>query len=142
MRVIRKDKTEVDLKIPLNMSKIDIKDSDCFGKEWDISSKECPQCADKDICSILFRHELEKNAEQIKSELGLNHFLDETDFKNLTHSKLKDFIVSGKTTVAELKDFVAKEAKTDDDVAVVNYIKNFIKSTKEVYTKSGVVWVR
>ena len=142
-REIRKEKTEVDLKIPVNVSDFPTKENDCFGNMWDMSSRECPQCADKDLCAIIFKgNVVDKRGQEIKEELGLNHYLDERDFAAVTHKKLIEFVKSGETTTEELKEFVAKEAKCDDMVAVVNKIKNWIKSEPSVYTKGGVVWIR
>ena len=142
MREIRTTKTEIDLKVPVDTSKIKQSDDGCFGKLWDMSSKECPQCADKDLCSILFKGELEKNSSKIKETLGLNNWLDEADFDAVTDEVLLDFIVSGETTVGELKEFYSRTSKCDDTIAVVDRLKDWIKSRPDVYTKEGIVWKR
>ena len=46
-RTPKKEKSyEVDLTVPIDRSMIKEKD-DCFGKMWDMTSRECPQCADR-----------------------------------------------------------------------------------------------
>ena len=37
--------TDVDLTVPLDKAAFIVSDKDCFGNMWDMSSKECPQCA-------------------------------------------------------------------------------------------------
>ena len=71
-----------------------------------MSSIECPQCADKDLCAILYKGKVDARAVELRNNLGLDNYLDEVDFDAVTDKKLFEFIKSGETTTTELKAFV------------------------------------
>lgn len=75
----RKNKLpEVVGKNPSLLSQIDINDigsktDPCFGKEYDLSTNECKQCGDSELCSIKTASKLGKTREELEKERG---FLD------------------------------------------------------------------
>lgn len=140
-RTPKKEKSyEVDLTVPIDRSMIKEKD-DCFGKMWDMTSKECPQCADRDICSILFKDKVDAKAKKIEEDLG-SKFLDEADFDNLTSESLYKFIESGKTTSRDLLMEAMRLTNCDDVIAVKNKVMEWVKANDSVSIKQGVVWLK
>ena len=139
----KKQSIEVDLTKPIPQPLIieAMKGSNCFGKLWDISTKECSQCADKDICGIMMQDTLAESSKQLQKKLGAT-FLDVADYKNVTNAKLMKFVVSGETTTKQLIQEVVKLSNCDDTTAAVEHIKRWIKGTKSIFTKTGIVWKR
>lgn len=134
--------SDIDLSLPVDKSKLKVSDEDCFGILWDMGSKECPLCAMNEICCIPFQDKVNKQAEEIQAKNVV--FLDQTDFSVVDPAKLLSTIKekSGKMTVAELVTRVKVKADTADDMAAIEWIKRFVKSHDEVYTKEGIVWHR
>lgn len=131
---------EADLTIPLKRQIMpEIKETDCFGKLWDMTSKECPQCADRDICGIVYKDKLDVKAKELEEERGTK-YLDKADLDSLTDRVLLDFIVSGETTPAQLIEYGMKVAYCDDVPSVKNKIIDFIRRTPNVKVKGGIVW--
>lgn len=137
----RKNPTYPNIDLTIPIIKTDYAEAGCFGKEWDIGTTECSNCADKDICGIIFSDLVNAKAKKIEKENGTK-FLDVQDFDALTTSILFEFIASGVTTVKELVAFCMEKANTSDKVAVVNWLKRWLKSEASVYTKNSIVWKR
>lgn len=127
-----------DLTVPLDKSKF-MEDSTCFGKHWDMRSKECPQCADRDICGIVFKDTVDKKAKDIESDLGTK-YLDVADFDNLTIDKVKSFVKSGETTSKDLLAYAMEVAYCDDVLAVKNKLMALLKKDGSFKIKEGIVW--
>lgn len=130
---------EYDPLVPLG--KVDDVESDCFGLLWDVTTRECSSCADRDICGIVFGDELEKRANAVQENNG-SIFLDVQNFEAVANDDILSGIDSGTTTVADLVDYVAVLANTSDTKAVVTFLKRWITSQNSVYTKNGIVWIR
>ena len=133
----KKPTNDVDLTIPLDKSKV--KGSGCFGKMFDITSPECPKCADREVCHIIFKDLVDSKAKKLKAD-GNKYYLDETDFTIDTNSMVAR-CKSGKTTTKELIQWVHTLAKTDDRKAVIEWIKRWIKSDSRIKTQKGIVWL-
>ena len=80
----RYDPNEIDMTKPLDLTKFGSEDDPCFGKLYDLNTKQCKLCADADFCAIkmaqtqsLSRKELNKN----------NDFIDEFDIKDVKLDK-------------------------------------------------------
>lgn len=141
MRNPRINKTyRLDLTKPINTDDMATGEYDCFGKEWDMSSKECPLCADRDICGILFKDKVDKKTKDIERK-GKAKFLDNADFDSLTDKSITDFIDSGVTTSKELIEFGIRKTNCDDVVAVKNKVKEFVKKSNKISIKKGTVWM-
>ena len=86
---------KIDLTVPVdttdNMFELWNNMQRCFGKEWDITEKDCQQCASKDVCGIIFKDLVDKKAKELETELG-SKFLDTEDLANVTGDKLLSFI--------------------------------------------------
>lgn len=133
---------DVDLTKPINQIEVmeKVKQS-CFGKMWDVTTKECNSCADRDTCGIIMRGTVDKKAEEISKKLGAT-FLDESMFHRITEESIKSFVINGVTSTTELLEWVKTTANTSDEVAVLETTKRFIKEHEFIYTKDGIVWLR
>ena len=137
-RVPKQDTTKVDLTKPVTVAPAE---DGCFGREWDMRTNECSVCADNLVCGIVFSENgLKDKVREIEEKNG--GFLDEIDFGLVDEEEVVKWIKSGKTTTKELIAHVAKAAKCRDNVAVVEWIKRFVRSRENVYTKDGLVWLR
>lgn len=136
MRNRRDSKTvEADLSKPLTGI---APDGTCFGKEWDMKDKDCQYCADNEICGILFATNVVKaKVKEVESKNPI--FLDQTDF-SLIDKKLLIQQINGLTT-SEFVAIVKKQARTEDDVAAVEWIKRFVRDTDGLSIINGVVKV-
>lgn len=141
MRNKKSEKTfEADLRYPINIEKSQLQAGDCFGKEWDMSSEECPICADRDICGIVFKDLVDKKAKEIEKGTG-SKFLDTQDFDAVSDDVLSNFVESGVTTSKELVEFIGERAKTSDIEAIKFRIKSWVKNSN-FKIKDGIVWKR
>lgn len=142
-RIPRSEETypEVDLTIPVDTDTIMKKAASCFGKMWNITMTECAQCADRDICGIIYRAIPDGKAVELEKKNGTK-FLDRTEFRDINPDKVEAWIVAGETTTAELIDKIKEMAETDYKPAVIAWIKKFIKERDNIYTKAGIVWKR
>ncbi len=121
--------------------RIDMVDGSCFGKKWDLNARECPQCADKDICGIIFREEVNAKAAKIQKESGVI-FLDESRMDTITFDSVFSKVEYGVTTTVELYNEVKNQGNTSDKVAIVNWIKRMVKGNPNIYIKNRIVWKR
>ena len=131
---------EVDLRYPIKIENIDMSNTgDCFGKEYDITTKECPMCADNEVCAVVFmKTGIVTKIEEQQQKDGVE-YLDECGLLEIDDKTLYDSIESGKTTVGIIARYLKKEGKTSDDDAVKEWIKRF-KSKFNLRIEQGVIW--
>lgn len=132
---------DVDFTIPLDHQKFMEKATSCFGKMWNITTNECAQCADRDVCGIIYRAVPDKKAEELEEKNGTK-FLDRTEFRDINPDSVEEWITSGVTTTKELIAQVMATAETDYKPAAIAWIKKFIQERDNIYTKAGIVWKR
>lgn len=80
---MRKDRREKKTKLvvlentpilkPLSLEAIGSNDDPCFGKGYDLSTKECKMCGDSELCAIVFAQTMNKTRSDIEKE---QHFKD------------------------------------------------------------------
>ena len=130
---------KVDLRYPLNLDEIKMANGDCFGIEYDMTSTECPMCADNEVCAIVFMKKTlsKKVAEQQAKDDII--YLDECDLLSINQDELYDSISSGVTKVSTVIAYLKKEGRTSDDVAVIEWVKRF-KRDRNLSIKGGVIW--
>lgn len=137
MRTARTNKMKVDLSKPIDVSILPETDDSCFGKEWDVGQKDCEYCSDNEVCGVLFSHRLKSNVEQIETEHTT--FLDKSDFTGLNEEDILSRING--ITSEEFFSLVKSLANTEDDIAVIEWIKRFIKSKRNISIKDKIVHV-
>lgn len=137
----KEKKYNFDLTIPIDLSVMELRDDDCFGKAWDASNNDCARCADREVCAILYKALVDKRAKDVEKKIG-SKFLDEADFDNLTTKKLLSFIKSGETTSKDLLEEGMRLANCDDVMAVKEHIKAWVKENDFVSIKGGIVWLK
>lgn len=132
MRNKKTEKTiDPDLTKPLPL--VPINEGDCFGKEWDMGTSECQYCADNEVCGILFSKLLRSKTDELEQ---VNTYLDQTDFNAIDKKALLS-IINGMTS-KDLKVYIKLVTKSIDDVAVVEWIKRFVRSTEGLSIKGGI----
>ena len=78
-KLVKKRQKEIDLSkqdIFKPLSSVDVlgtKNDPCFGKLYDLTTSECKQCGDSELCSICFAQSLNKKRSDIEKE---NRFKD------------------------------------------------------------------
>jgi len=131
--------SEIDLTKPVDLSEVTGTAEDCYGVEWDIRSPICIICADNEMCGIVTASKLRAKVKEIEK---VEKYLDVSCLKEVSTEGVKIWL-SGKTrTTGELIEKIKELGNTADEVAVVEWIKRFIKNDDEVYTKSGEVHLR
>lgn len=141
-RSIKKKQTyDLDLTVPIDKTIIKMSTGDCFGKMWDMSSKECPMCADRDVCSIMFKDLVDARGKEIEKEVG-SKFLDEANFDALTEDAILSYVDSGVTDVKSLLEYAMGVAYCDDVIAVKNKVVEIVKASNKLSIKSGIVWLK
>lgn len=135
-----KPSIEVDLTKPINHEDVKSKVTGaCFGKEWDMGSRECPLCADNEVCGIIMGGAVKQKVKTVEDAHAM--FLDATDFLNLGKdgNKILEHIESGVTTTQQLIAKVKEIAKTADDYAAIEWVKRY-KAKGTITIKQGIVW--
>lgn len=132
-----KSKLQVNLSVPLNKSEFKITDDDCFGNEWDISVKECTQCGMKEVCGILYRNHLKKEAKKIEDKTG-TLFLDTCDFELV--DKVQIMAIADGQSTPWLIEIVMKQARTSDVDSATSFIKSW-RSDGHFSIKNGIITV-
>lgn len=141
MREPKDVKTDVDFTVPIN--KAAIKLDGCFGKEWDVATKECKVCAERDLCGIIFKDVVDAKANEQEEKLG-SLFLDKSDFRftDIQMQELFDWVKSGETATNEFVIKVMQMANSSDQTAGIEATKRIISEHELLYSKSGKVWKR
>jgi hypothetical protein len=131
MRNKRENKTvDPDLSKPLPMIQTD---GSCFGKEWDLGTNDCQYCADNEVCGILFAKLVKSKVADLEAE---QTFLDQTDFSLVNKEQLLKGI-NGMST-GHLMQYIKLASNSTDEVAIVEWIKRFVKETEGLSIKGGV----
>lgn len=112
---------------------------ECFGLDWDPTTRECSVCAANEICAVVTA---KSTASIVKEkEKGVGFYMDQQDFQFDQEHLLSEIInKSGKMTSAELVALVKSEAKSRDDVAVIEWIKRFITSSSNLSIRDKIVY--
>lgn len=67
------DLSTMDIMKPLSIEDIGTNGDPCFGKSYDLSTKECKLCGDSELCAIVFAQNMNTTREVIEKE---KHFKD------------------------------------------------------------------
>ena len=59
---------EEDILKPIDINSINLDTDPCFGKEYDLSTKECKMCGDSELCCIKFADKVGKTRKQLEKE--------------------------------------------------------------------------
>lgn len=104
---MKKRKNEVAKKpenilVPTNvMQIIGTKDDKCFGKEYDLSTKECKVCGDSELCAVCFAQFMNKTRKEVESE---NSFKDLES--TVDPAQIKKYMRGLKRKGAEKKEII------------------------------------
>lgn len=67
------DISEQDILKPISLSDIGSNGDPCFGKHYDLSTKECKMCGDSELCAIVLAQGLNTTRDKLQEE---KHFKD------------------------------------------------------------------
>ena len=98
---------------PVDIKSIGSNNDPCFGKEYNLSTKECKMCGDSELCCIKFAELMGKTRKKLESE---------TQFKDL-ESLIN--IKTNKKTIRQLR------RKGDDRKTIIDKIQAKYELTKE-----------
>lgn len=95
----KKKEVKGNILTPIKLEDIGLEDKDpCFGKGYDLSTEECKQCGDSELCAIAFANALgktRKQLEQANSYKDLESLIDTAAvFKSIRAYKRKDLKMS------------------------------------------------
>lgn len=143
MRNAKREAThEVNLLYPLDMTQIEIKEDDCFAKEWDPNTKECGGCADTTVCGIMFQKQVKKPV-KAKLEKKDGPYLDQTYFLTTVDLDKVETIIkeafedNEPVTVEEMQEYFMLRMKSRDEMLVVSEMRKFILSREHIAVRSG-----
>lgn len=89
----------------IDINSIGDSDDPCFGKEYDLSTKECRSCGDSELCCIKFAALMGKTRKELEEE---NHYKDIEEFVD---------------KVAAKKTFRALKRKGDDKKTILDKLQ-------------------
>lgn len=136
-----KKEHDVDLTVPVDKGKFEVSEQKCFGKLWDMRTKECPKCADNELCAILTKDRIDADASKVEDKTEAV-FLDKADFAALTDKVVLEFVKERERTSRELLEFVMETANVSDVPACVEWIKRFVRDRKLIKITDGIVCLR
>jgi len=145
MKKSHEKKTEVNLLVPIVPETIvPIEQTDCFGIEYESHASECSICADNELCLIKWSEDVK--SKKLTFEIMNGSLMDSVDFKSVDMTRVemlaKRYQDEGyPMTFQELQDLIANQANTQDNEAVIQFIKRELPLTK-IYLKEGVCYVR
>lgn len=94
----KKKRVNLDPLVPVSLDMIGSDNDPCFGKGYDLSTDECKQCGDSELCAIKFAAELGKTRKQLEQENNykdLESLIDTAAvFKSIRAYKRKDLKMS------------------------------------------------
>ena len=97
---------KVDIFKPLSLADIGSNGDPCFGKEYDLSTKECKICGDSELCAIAFAQGLRTTRKELDEQ---NHY---KDLDVLVDTKgIKKFIRNLKRNGEDKKTIIQKVMK-------------------------------
>lgn len=64
----RKKTKKVDFLEPIDITKFGSEDDPCFGKLYNLSTKECKRCGDSELCGVIFSQNMNKVRKDIESK--------------------------------------------------------------------------
>ena len=128
-----------DLSKPIDKDKVEKPEVSCFGKEWDITTRECSICAANEVCAILTQESTKKVVQELETKEG--GFLDQQDF-SFDKKGLIDYVQrnSGKLSSQQLVEKVFELSNSRDTVAVVEYVKRLVKETEGMSIREKIVY--
>lgn len=68
LKKARKELESGDILKPLDISKLGTGNDPCFGKSYDLSTKECKMCGDSELCCIKFTALMGKTRKELEAE--------------------------------------------------------------------------
>jgi len=91
----RYDPDELDMTKPLDLTKFGSDEDPCFGKLYDLNTKQCKLCADADFCAIKMAQSQSVNRKELNKQ---NDFIDEFEISDVkldktTKKKVKKFML-------------------------------------------------
>lgn len=91
---------------PVDISSIGSNGDPCFGKAYDLSTEECKQCGDSELCCIKFAAALGKTRQELESENNykdMEIMIDKTAAKK-TFRSMKRKGAGRKEIIAKLQE--------------------------------------
>lgn len=82
-----KDKSNIDLMKPVDITKFGTINDPCFGKHYDLKTEECRRCGDNEFCAIATAQALHKKRAELESKSDFLDVIEE--IKETKHSLTK-----------------------------------------------------
>lgn len=124
MRTPKQHKTEISnpyKPVPI----MELKEDDCFGREWDMSTTECKSCGDNAMCGLQFsKQTLPKKVKEQETNDG--KYLDTTDLAYLDVEEYVMWLTLGKRHVDGFYEKIAKDANTDYEDGIIAFMKKVL----------------
>ena len=118
----RYDPDELDMTKPLDLTKFGSEEDPCFGKLYDLNTKQCKLCADADFCAIKMAQTQSVTRKELNKQ---NEFIDEFEISDIkldktTKKKVKKYmsrrIDKGMKPILARKKAMKKYKITKDQV--------------------------
>ena len=68
LKEVRKELETGDILEPIDITKLGSGQDPCFGKHYDLSTKECKMCGDSELCCIKFTALMGKTRKELEAE--------------------------------------------------------------------------
>lgn len=109
---------------------------DCFGKEHDMRESLCVLCADNEMCGLYMG---ENTRAHVKEMEKIEKHLDVSKMDSIDSDAIAMWLSMGKEkTTEELYVKVALAGNSEDEVAIVEWMKRFLKRN-DLTIQEGVI---
>lgn len=111
---------------PVDISHLIIDEDDCFGNEWENTSKICAKCSEYETCMVLFLSKNNHRVDDIRKKS--KNFFDELDWDNVPWTEIFEQIVlnPGEISLQDLRFTVKKLSKCIDDFTLNSKVQNWL----------------
>ncbi len=135
---------EVDLTKPVSKSQYAKMDKElygdtCFGREWDMETRECQMCHDSEMCGLICHTRLKKMEAKLDQEVKK---LDTLDFDGIKQSQLFMWLKAEQRTSKELLEKVKSMSNCTDPTVIKAWTISFIKADSRLSVQNKLVLVR
>lgn len=123
MRKAREEEDKDLLALPIDPLVFGSDDDPCFGKLYDLTTKECKSCGDSEFCALKFNQL--KNEPRRKKLEASSSFLDLEDAKELLPIKIRKYIrrcVRKDYSNIKIRKLIKNKFEFDDKQALNDYI--------------------
>ena len=123
--------------IPLDISMVGTEDDPCFGKLYDMTTRECKRCGDNEFCALVMMGELKKQRKRLERKQKFKD-IDSVEYDNSVgyHKFIKTLKATlrkyGKPIQQKKLSRIFTEKKGYKKETYKNYLETLLKKATDI----------